>query len=106
MSTPSLTYHNPFSFSPRRVEFDLDAIEDEDSPFPEVRASTVVPLALFLVSNPMGKFLAFSLPIASYHLPLLHAGIDNLMYRRFDAWRHSYECGAFSPVFEEGSPGF
>jgi len=36
MSTSSL---NPFSFSPRRMELDLDAIEEEDSPYPEVRAS-------------------------------------------------------------------
>jgi hypothetical protein len=39
MSTPPLTYSNPFSFAPRRMEFDLDAIEEEDSPYPEVRAS-------------------------------------------------------------------
>ncbi|KAF5355190.1 hypothetical protein D9756_005674 [Leucocoprinus leucothites] len=93
------------------MEFDFDAIEEEDSPFPEVRASvsniddpdmpaltlrmwfvglllcmlssalnvffnfrqpapSVVPLALLLISYPIGKFLAFSLPIRTYRLPL------------------------------------
>ncbi|KAF8637559.1 hypothetical protein AX17_002745 [Amanita inopinata Kibby_2008] len=103
-----------FAFSPpilNRMEIDLDAIEEEDSPFPEVRASvsniddpdmpamtirmwfvglllcmtssalnvffnfrspapTVVPLALLLISYPFGKFLAFSLPITTYRIPL------------------------------------
>ncbi|KAL9712217.1 hypothetical protein Ac2012v2_005295 [Leucoagaricus gongylophorus] len=93
------------------MEFDLNAIDDEDSPFPEVRASvsniddpdmpaltlrmwavglilcmlssalnvffnfrspapSVVPLALLLISYPLGKFLAFALPIRSFRLPL------------------------------------
>ncbi|KAG6920129.1 hypothetical protein DXG01_004895 [Tephrocybe rancida] len=94
-----------------KMEFDFDAIDDEDSPFPEVRASvsniddpdmpaltirmwfvglilcmissglnvffnfrspapTVVPLALLLISYPFGKFLAFTLPITTYRIPL------------------------------------
>ncbi|KAF8911642.1 oligopeptide transporter [Gymnopilus junonius] len=93
------------------MEFDFDAIDEEDSPFPEVRASvsniddpdmpamtlrmwfvglvlcmissgmnvffnfrnpapTIVPLALVLISYPFGKFLAFTLPITSYRIPL------------------------------------
>ncbi|KAF8648518.1 hypothetical protein AX16_006224 [Volvariella volvacea WC 439] len=96
-----------------KMEIDLDAIEDEDSPFPEVRASvsniddpdmpamtirmwfvglllciissalnvffnfrwpapTVVPLVLLLISYPFGKFLAFTLPITVYRIPLPH----------------------------------
>ncbi|KAF9029353.1 OPT-domain-containing protein [Hymenopellis radicata] len=94
-----------------KMDFDFDAIEEEDSPFPEVRASvsniddpdmpaltfrmwlvglilclisgalnvffnfrspapSVVPLALLLVSYPCGKFLAFTLPITVYRIPL------------------------------------
>ncbi|KAF7296401.1 hypothetical protein HMN09_01110400 [Mycena chlorophos] len=90
-----------------QMEFDFDGIEEEDSPFPEVRASvsnvddpdmpaltarmwfiglvlcalaagvnvffnfrapapTVVPLALLLIAHPVGKFLAFVLPITTY----------------------------------------
>ncbi|KAJ7189563.1 OPT oligopeptide transporter protein-domain-containing protein [Mycena pura] len=90
-----------------KMEFDFDAIEEEDSPFPEVRASvsniddpdmptltfrmwfvglflctlssslnvffnfrspapTVVPLALLLIAYPIGKFLAYVLPITTY----------------------------------------
>ncbi|KAG6856397.1 hypothetical protein H0H87_005015 [Tephrocybe sp. NHM501043] len=110
------------------MEFDFDAIDDEDSPFPEVRASvsniddpdmpaltirmwfiglilcmisrfvtfiapyaqahlahhsglnvffnfrqpapTVVPLALLLISYPIGKFFAFTLPITTYRIPI------------------------------------
>lgn len=93
------------------MEFDFDAIEDEDSPFPEVRASVsniddpempaltirmwivglllcmissalnvffnfrypapaVVPLALLLIAYPFGKFLAFTLPITTYRIPI------------------------------------
>jgi OPT family small oligopeptide transporter len=93
------------------MEFDLDAIEDEDSPYPEVRASvsniddpdmptltirmwliglflcmiggalnvffnfrspapSIVPLTLLLISYPMGKFLAFILPITTYRFSL------------------------------------
>lgn len=92
------------------MEFDFDAIEEEDSPYPEVRASVsniddpdmpsltlrmwfigllltmvsgalnvffnfrypapnIVPLTLLLVSYPIGKFLAFTLPITTYRLP-------------------------------------
>ncbi|KAH6910295.1 OPT oligopeptide transporter protein-domain-containing protein [Coprinopsis sp. MPI-PUGE-AT-0042] len=91
--------------------FDFDAIDDEDSPYPEVRASvsniddpdmpamtirmwvvglilcmvssalnvffnfrspapSIVPLVLLLVSYPIGKFLAFTLPITTYRIPL------------------------------------
>ncbi|KAF8628146.1 hypothetical protein AX15_004065 [Amanita polypyramis BW_CC] len=117
--TPSLTNY-PFSFSPRnRMEFDFEAIEEEDSPFPEVRASvsniddpdmpamtirmwfvglflcvaggalnvffnfrspapTVVPLVLLLISYPIGKFLAFSLPITSYRVPLPYISPSSL----------------------------
>jgi hypothetical protein len=94
-----------------KMEFDFDAIEEEDSPFPEVRASVsnvddpdmpaltirmwfvglsltmlsgalnvffnfrspapnLVPLALLLISYPVGKFLAFALPITMYRIPL------------------------------------
>ncbi|KAJ6513626.1 OPT oligopeptide transporter protein-domain-containing protein [Mycena vitilis] len=90
-----------------KMEFDFDAIEEEDSPFPEVRASvsniddpdmpaltirmwvvgfflcmisgslnvffnfrspapSVIPLALLLIAYPVGKFLAFVLPITTY----------------------------------------
>ncbi|KAJ2911762.1 hypothetical protein MD484_g8659, partial [Candolleomyces efflorescens] len=93
------------------MEFDFDAIEDEDSPYPEVRASvsniddpdmpamtirmwvvglllcmtssafnvffnfrspapSIVPLVLLLLSYPVGKFLAFTLPITTYRIPL------------------------------------
>ncbi|KAK1235811.1 hypothetical protein PQX77_000945 [Marasmius sp. AFHP31] len=96
-----------------KMEFDLEAIEEEDSPYPEVRASVsniddpdmpaltlrmwfvglllclasaalnvffnfrnpapaIVPLALLLVSYPFGKFLAFTLPITTYRIPLPH----------------------------------
>ncbi|KAG5636574.1 hypothetical protein H0H81_007582 [Sphagnurus paluster] len=108
MSSPSLPLTN---CSLDRMEFDFDAIDDEDSPFPEVRASvsniddpdmpaltirmwfvglllcmvssalnvffnfrspapTVVPLALLLISYPFGKFLAFTLPITTYRIPI------------------------------------
>ncbi|PPQ88964.1 hypothetical protein CVT25_005063 [Psilocybe cyanescens] len=101
------------SASPSLSRFDFDEIEDEDSPFPEVRASvsniddpdmpaltirmwaiglslcmlsgalnvffnfrspapTIVPLALLLVAYPFGKFLAFTLPINTYRVPLPH----------------------------------
>ena len=113
-----------------RFDFDFDAIDEEDSPYPEVRASvsniddpdmpamtirmwfvglllcmistfvfwfflmyfglitlnhcsslnvffnfrdpapTVVPIALLLISYPFGKFLAFTLPIRVYRIPL------------------------------------
>lgn len=35
-------------------------------------APTVVPLALLLISYPFGKFLAFTLPITTYRIPLPH----------------------------------
>ncbi|KAK2464416.1 hypothetical protein APHAL10511_003564 [Amanita phalloides] len=110
--TPSMLEEDATTRDPSiKMEFDLDAIEEEDSPYPEVRASvsniddpdmptmtirmwfvglflctgggalnvffnfrspapTVVPLALLLVSYPMGKFLAFALPIHTYRIPL------------------------------------
>ncbi|CAL1711504.1 unnamed protein product [Somion occarium] len=93
-----------------KMEFDFDAIEEEDSPYPEVRAAvssiddpempvltfrmwviglfltltssaanvffnfrqpapTIVPSVLLLLAYPMGKFLAFSLPITTYVVP-------------------------------------
>ena len=113
-----------------RIEFDFDGIEEEDSPYPEVRASVsniddpdmpamtlrmwfvglllcmtsrfvgfglfytksqlnhcsalnvffnfrdpapnIVPLALLLIAYPIGKFLAFTLPITSYRIPVPH----------------------------------
>ena len=118
--------------TPSRIEFDFDAIDEEDSPYPEVRASvsniddpdmpamtirmwfvglllcmtstfvfwsflflgsiinfnhcsslnvffnfrdpapTVVPIALLLISYPLGKFLAFTLPITTFRIPLPH----------------------------------
>lgn len=135
------------STSPSRMEFDFDAIEDEDSPFPEVRASvsniddpdmpamtirmwfvglllcmtsrcvlcifyyvmatrayalsttsalnvffnfrspapSIVPLVLLLVSYPFGKFLAFSLPITTYRIPL-----PNLPRRWFPGHQPSF----------------
>ena len=92
------------------MEFDFDAIEEEDSPYPEVRASvsniddpdmpaltirmwfiglvlcllsgamnmffnfrypapSIVPMTLLLISYPIGKFLAYTLPITTYRLP-------------------------------------
>lgn len=92
------------------MEFDFDAIEEEDSPYPEVRASVsniddpempaltarmwtiglalclvsnglntffnfrypapdIVPLTLLLISYPIGKFMAYTLPITTYRLP-------------------------------------
>jgi hypothetical protein len=35
-------------------------------------APTIVPLALLLVSYPFGKFLAFTLPITTYRIPMPH----------------------------------
>jgi OPT family oligopeptide transporter len=99
------------------MEFDFDAIEEEDSPYPEVRASvsniddpdmpaltirmwfigltlltiscslnvfftfrypapSIVPPTLLLLSYPMGKFLAFSLPITTYRLPRFLGSIE------------------------------
>jgi OPT family oligopeptide transporter len=92
------------------MEFDFDAIEEEDSPYPEVRASvsniddpdmpaltirmwviglglcllggamnmffnfrypspSIVPMTLLLISYPIGKFCAYTLPITTYRLP-------------------------------------
>ena len=92
------------------MEFDFDAIDEEDSPYPEVRASvsniddpdmpaltirmwfiglllclfsgainmffnfrypapSIVPMTLLLISYPIGKFLAYTLPITTYRLP-------------------------------------
>lgn len=99
------------------MEFDFDAIEEEDSPYPEVRASvsniddpdmpaltlrmwfiglsllvvssalnvffnfrypapTIYPTTLLLISYPIGKFLAFSLPITTYRLPRFLGSIE------------------------------
>ncbi|KAI0067637.1 oligopeptide transporter [Artomyces pyxidatus] len=99
------------------MEFDFDAVEEEDSPFPEVRASvsniddpdmpaltvrmwfvglvlsmigsalnvffnfrapapSVVPLMLLLVAHPIGKFLAYTLPITVYRLPRYLGGVE------------------------------
>ncbi|TCD66757.1 hypothetical protein EIP91_000998 [Steccherinum ochraceum] len=93
-----------------KMEFDFDAIDEEDSPFPEVRAAvsniddpempaltlrmwliglvltlttaaanvffvfrqpapTIVPTMLLLIAHPIGKFLAFTLPITPYRTP-------------------------------------
>ncbi|KAH7883260.1 OPT oligopeptide transporter protein-domain-containing protein [Phlebopus sp. FC_14] len=93
-----------------KMEFDFEAVNEEDSPFPEVRASvsniddpempvttlrmwviglilcmiggsmnvffnfrqpapSVSPLALLIISYPVGKFFAFVLPITTYRLP-------------------------------------
>ncbi|KIJ66008.1 hypothetical protein HYDPIDRAFT_110132 [Hydnomerulius pinastri MD-312] len=93
-----------------KMEFDFDAVNEEDSPFPEVRASvsniddpempvttlrmwviglilcmvggsmnvffnfrqpapSVSPLALLIISYPIGKLFAFILPITTYRLP-------------------------------------
>ncbi|TDL23079.1 OPT oligopeptide transporter [Rickenella mellea] len=109
--------------------FDLDILDEEDSPYPEVRSSvsnvddpempaltlrmwiigltlcmassamnvffnfrfpapTVVPLVLLLVSYPLGKMLAFSMPIRTYRLRIpvpvvksrLHIRLTTLTY--------------------------
>lgn len=93
------------------MEFDLDELEEEDSPYPEVRASVsniddpdmpsmtirmwcislllsliagsantffafrqpspyISPPVLLLLSHPVGKFLAMTLPISTYRVPL------------------------------------
>lgn len=115
-----------------RMEFDFDAVNEEDSPFPEVRASvsniddpempvmtlrmwviglvlcmigglvhppsilavpnfprslnvffnfrqpapSVSPLALLIISYPIGKFFAFVLPINTYRLPRWLGGLE------------------------------
>ncbi|KAG9312163.1 OPT-domain-containing protein [Chiua virens] len=100
-----------------KMEFDFDAINEEDSPFPEVRASvsniddpempvmtlrmwviglvlcmiggslnvffnfrqpapSVSPLALLIMSYPIGKFFAFILPITTYRLPRWLGGLE------------------------------
>lgn len=99
------------------MEFDFDAIEEEDSPYPEVRASvsniddpdmpaltlrmwfigltllifscalnvffnfrypapSIVPSTLLLISYPIGKFLAFTLPITTYRLPRFLGSVE------------------------------
>ncbi|KAF9228480.1 OPT superfamily oligopeptide transporter [Gyrodon lividus] len=99
------------------MEFDFDAVNEEDSPFPEVRASvsniddpempvmtlrmwviglmlcmvggsmnvffnfrqpapSVSPLALLIMSYPIGKFFAFVLPITTYRLPRWLGGME------------------------------
>ncbi|EKM81282.1 hypothetical protein AGABI1DRAFT_119764 [Agaricus bisporus var. burnettii JB137-S8] len=101
---------DPIHITPLPTPY-FDTIEEEDSPFPEVRASVsnvddpdmpamtlrmwfvgltlcltstalntffnfrlpapaVVPIVLLLISFPIGKFLAFVLPIKKYHLRL------------------------------------
>ncbi|KAI5988201.1 OPT oligopeptide transporter protein-domain-containing protein [Pisolithus albus] len=93
-----------------KMEFDFDGINEEDSPFPEVRASVsniddpempvmtlrmwiiglllctvggsmslffnfrqpalnISPLAVVIISFPLGKLFAFALPISTYHVP-------------------------------------
>ncbi|KAF8549183.1 OPT superfamily oligopeptide transporter [Imleria badia] len=100
-----------------KMEFDFDAVNEEDSPFPEVRASvsniddpempvmtlrmwviglilsliggslnvffnfrqpapSVSPLALLIISYPVGKLLAFILPITTYRLPRWLGGLE------------------------------
>ncbi|KAI9568837.1 OPT oligopeptide transporter protein-domain-containing protein [Boletus coccyginus] len=100
-----------------KMEFDFDAVNEEDSPFPEVRASvsniddpempvmtlrmwviglvlcmiagslntffnfrqpapSVSPLALLIISYPIGKFSAFILPITTYRLPRWLGGLE------------------------------
>lgn len=100
-----------------RMEFDFDAIEEEDSPYPEVRASvsniddpdmpamtirmwfiglvlclfsgamnmffnfrypapSIVPMTLLLISYPVGKFLAYTLPITTYRLPRFLGSVE------------------------------
>ncbi|KAF8268894.1 oligopeptide transporter [Lactarius quietus] len=99
------------------MKFDFDTLQDEDSPYPEVRASvsniddpdmptltvrmwvvglmlslagsgmnlffnfrapapTVVPIVLLLIAHPLGKFLAYSLPITIYRLPRALGGME------------------------------
>jgi OPT family small oligopeptide transporter len=98
-----------------KMKFDFDTLQDEDSPYPEVRASVsniddpdmptltirmwlvglvlslagsgmnmffnfrqpaplVIPVVLLLVAHPLGKFLAYSLPITIYRLPRVLGG--------------------------------
>ncbi|KAF7969963.1 hypothetical protein HWV62_25516 [Athelia sp. TMB] len=100
-----------------KMEFDFDAIDEEDSPYPEVRASVsniddpdmpaltirmwiigltlclvsnaantffnfrypapnVGPLTLLLISYPIGKFMAYTLPITTYRLPRWLGGFE------------------------------
>lgn len=99
------------------MEFDFDAIDEEDSPYPEVRASvsniddpdmpaltirmwsiglvlclasnaantffnfrypapSIVPLTLLLISYPIGKLMAYTLPITTYRLPRWLGGLE------------------------------
>ncbi|KAH9949501.1 oligopeptide transporter [Amylocystis lapponica] len=99
------------------MEVDLDELEEEDSPYPEVRASvsniddpdmpaltlrmwflgllllsvggsanlfffmrqpapTITPSLVLLISHPLGKFLAYALPITTYQLPRLLGGTE------------------------------
>nr|GAT56178.1 predicted protein [Mycena chlorophos] len=123
-STGEKSVVRPDSYAPSvtdegsiKMEFDFDAIEEEDSPFPEVRASVsniddpdmpaltvrmwfiglflcaiasalnvffnfrspapaVVPLALLLIAYPIGKFLAFTLPITTYRFRSIELSLN------------------------------
>lgn len=100
-----------------KMEFDFDAINEEDSPFPEVRASVsniddpempvmtlrmwiiglllcmvggsmnvffnfrqpapnISPLAVVIMSFPLGKLFAFALPISTYRVPRWLGGFE------------------------------
>lgn len=100
-----------------KMKFDFDNLQDEDSPYPEVRASvsniddpdmptltirmwfvglilslagsgmnlffnfrqpapTVVPIVLLLIAHPLGKLLAYCLPITIYRLPRVLGGFE------------------------------
>ncbi|KDQ13233.1 hypothetical protein BOTBODRAFT_66951 [Botryobasidium botryosum FD-172 SS1] len=102
---------------PPHVAYPYDFVDDEDSPYPEVRASvsniddpempvstfrmwfiglvlcilasgmnmfftfrypapSVVPMVLLLVAHPIGKFMAFSLPIRTWRLPRWLGGYE------------------------------
>ncbi|KAI5981197.1 OPT oligopeptide transporter protein-domain-containing protein [Pisolithus albus] len=76
-----------------KMEFDFDGINEEDSPFPEVRASVsniddpempvmtlrmwIIGLLLCTVGGfPLGKLFAFALPISTYHVPRWLGGFE------------------------------
>ncbi|KAI5985970.1 OPT oligopeptide transporter protein-domain-containing protein [Pisolithus albus] len=99
-----------------KMEFDFDGINEEDSPFPEVRASVsniddpempvmtlrmwiigllctvggsmnlffnfrqpapnISPLAVVIISFPLGKLFAFALPISTYRVPRWLGGFE------------------------------
>ncbi|KAI0685810.1 OPT oligopeptide transporter [Cerioporus squamosus] len=59
------------------MEFDFEADEDEDSPYPEVRASPLQSSqCLLLLAHPLGKVLALTMPIRTFRLPRWLGGYE------------------------------